>query len=192
MTTNEIIAQVVAGVTCAVACSSYFAKNKYLYLLLQLVVNILFGVQYALLGALSGVVSNAVSCVKYIYIMVKDRFNKDINTVELIIFTAISIVVGVGAIVWGGTWFIEGWVSIIPIINSVAFTYAVCQNNKIVLRGVVIGCCTLWTVYDFMVGAYVSAAYVLFEMIFAVVTLVKIIKQSKNSGGNINEKPSDN
>ncbi len=184
MTTNEIIAQVVAAITCAVACSSYFAKNKYLYLILQLIVNILFGVQYALLGAYSGVVSNAVSCIKYVYILIKDRFNKDINTVELIIFTAISIAFGV--------WAFDGLVSIIPIVNSVAFTYAVCQNNKVVLRSIVIGCCSLWTVYDFMVGAYVSAAYVLFEMIFAVVTLIKIVKENKKSGGEINEKATDN
>ncbi len=178
MTTEEIIAQVVAFITCMVACSSYFAKNKFLYLMLQTLVNLLFGVQYFLLGATSGLVSNAVSVAKYIYIIIKEKYGKQINNVELVAFMIISVVVGAFAV--------EGWLDLIPIINSVIFTYAVCQNNKLVLRYIVAFVCALWIVYGIFVGAYVSAVYSFAEMIFALVTIIKIKRGEKN------EQTSDN
>ena len=62
--TNFVIAQLIAVVICVVACGSYFAKKKSIYLFLQLIVNILYGTQYLLLGQLAGTVSNGVSSTK--------------------------------------------------------------------------------------------------------------------------------
>ncbi len=166
MTTKEIIAQVVALITCAVSCSSYFAKNKILYVVLQLITNVLFAVQYSLLGAISGIVGNVVSVVKYVYIIIKESRGKKINLVEQIIFMVASVICG--------AFVVKGWIDLIPIVASVLFTYAVCQNDKIVLRVVVMCVCALWTAYGLIVGAYVSAFYAFLEIIFAFATIIKI------------------
>ena len=172
MTTPEIIAQVVGFVTCGVACSSYFPKNKFFYLLFQLLVNVLFGVQYTLLTAWSGVINNAISCLKIIYIMLKERKGKNINNVELVVFMLVCVI--------AGAFVIDGWIDIIPIVNSVLFTFAVCQNNKIVLRIIVMVTCALWVVYGIFVGSYVSAVYSFVEMIVAGATIFKVKMEQKN------------
>ena len=172
--TDFLIAQSIAVVICVVACGSYFAKKKSIYLFLQLLVNLLYGVQYLLLGQLSGTVSNAVSSFKYVYFIYKEKTGRENNKKELLIFLALSVILGV--------FVIDSWFSVIPIITSLLFTYAIWQESEIVLRVVVIICCNLmWVVFNLFAGAWVSAVYSFAEMTFAAVTMIKILKDRGES-----------
>ncbi len=167
------IAQSIAVVICVIACGSYFAKKKSIYLFLQLLVNLLYGTQYLLLGQLSGTVSNAVSSFKYIYFIYKEKAKKENTQKELLIFLLLSVVLGIFAI--------DSWFSVIPIITSLLFTYAIWQKSEIVLRIVVIFCNLLWVIFNLFAGAYVSAVYSFAEMFFAAVTMIKILKKRRES-----------
>lgn len=169
--TNFTIAQLIAVVICVVACGSYFAKKKSIYLFLQLIVNLLYGTQYLLLGQLSGTVSNGVSSTKYIYFIYKQKVKKENTKTELLIFLALSVVLGVLAI--------DSWFSVIPIVTSLLFTYAIWQKSEITLRAVVIFCNVLWVIFNICAGAYVSAVYSFAEMVFATITMIKLIKMRR-------------
>lgn len=166
--TAFFIAQCIAVVICIIACASYFAKRKSVYLFLQLLVNLLYGTQYLLLGQLAGTVSNGVSSFKYVYFIYKEKTGKENTKKELLVFLILSVVLGVFAI--------DSWFSVIPIITSLLFTYAIWQESEIVLRAVVICCNIMWVIFNLFAGAYVSAAYALAEMVFAAVTMIKILK----------------
>lgn len=166
--TNFIIAQLIAVVICVIACSSYFAKKKSIYLFLQLIVNLLYGTQYFLLGQMAGTVNNAVSSVKYIFFIHKENIKKENTKTELLIFLSISVILGVLAI--------DSWFSVIPIVTSLLFTFAIWQKSEIVLRAIVIFCNILWVVFNVCAGAYVSALYSFAEMAFATITMIKLIK----------------
>lgn len=169
--TNFVIAQLIAVVICVIACNSYFAKKKSIYLFLQLIVNLLYGTQYLLLGQMAGTVNNAVSSVKYIFFIHKENIKKENTKTELLVFLSISVILGVLAI--------DSWFSVIPIVTSLLFTYAIWQKSEIVLRAIVIFCNVLWVVFNVCAGAYVSALYSFAEMAFAASTMIKLIKMRR-------------
>ena len=173
--TNFVIAQIIAVVICVFACGSYFAKKKSIYLFLQLIVNILYGTQYLLLGQLSGTVNNGISSIKYVYFIHKENIKKENTKTELLIFLALSVLLGVFAI--------DSWFSVIPIVTSLLFTYAIWQKSEITLRVVVIFCNLLWVVFNVCARAYVSAVYALAEMAFAAGTLIKLLKLRRGQDG---------
>ena len=172
--TNFVIAQLIAVVICVVACSSYFAKKKSLYLFLQLIVNILYGAQYLLLGQLAGTVNNGISSVKYVYFIGKEKARKENTKTELLVFLALSVVLGIFAI--------DSWFSVIPIVTSLIYTYAIWQKSEITLRAIVIFCNVLWVIFNLCAGAYVSAVYSFAEMAFAAGTMIKLIKMRRGQG----------
>lgn len=179
------VAQVVALINCALACVCSFAKNKNLYLALQIAVNVLYGVHYALLGAYAGSLCNVASIIKLIYIAIRERQGHKINNTEMVVLMIISA--GLGFIGFDGVF------SLIPLFNSVIFTYAICQDNKAVLRGIVALCCALWVVYGIYTKGYVAAVFSFCEMVFNVFNCIKfLILPKKSNGENLDEQQSVN
>ncbi len=160
-------AQILAIIICIISSISYFSKRKDTYLGVQFVVNILYGTQYLLLGAFSGAISNAVSLIKYIVFYRNAKQSKKNPTWQAIFFCLLSV--GLGCLA------INGWYTLVPIITSLIFTFAIWQDNPIVLRIIVIVCNALWIVFNLSVGAYVSAAYSFIELTMAFITMIKLI-----------------
>ena len=120
------IAQIIAAVICIISAYSYFKKSKDKFLYLQILVNILYFAQYILLGAWSGAVANAVNTAKFISF--RRDYIKEVRTPlkKTMIFAAISVVLGLLVF--------DGPLSLIPIITAVGITFAVAQDNPIILR----------------------------------------------------------
>ena len=171
--TAFILAQTVALATCAVSCVSYLAKNRRSFLKLQLLTNVLYGAQYALLGAFSGVASNAVSVAKYTVFLHDNRQNCENNKCTLLVFLGLSLAVGLC--------FLNGAYTVVPIITTLLFTFAAWQKSEVRLRAIAVLCCALWVWYNLSVRAYVSAAYSLAELLFALVTMVKQLKEKSRN-----------
>lgn len=165
------IAQIIAIIICIIACISYLVKKKITYLILQIIINILYGIQYTILGAYSAAISNWVSILKYIVFGINAKNEKKNPKWQLLFFCILSVLLSIPAL--------DNWYTLIPIITAVIFTYAVWQDSPIVLRIIVILCNILWIVFNIVVKAYVSAVYSGAECIFAIVTLIKIIKDNK-------------
>lgn len=165
------IAQGVAIIICILTSLSYFYKKKTSYLLTQFVVNLLYCIQYVLLGAIPAAVNNVIALVKYIIFYKSAKENKKNPVWQVILFSIISLVCGL--IVLDS---IDG---LVPVVTTLMFTYAVWQDNPVVLRIVVILCNLLWIMYNFNVKAYVSAVYSLIELIISLITLIMLVKKSK-------------
>lgn len=161
------VAQIFAVLICVVSSISYLSKRKDIYLAEQLLVNILYCLQYVILGAFSGAISNVISLAKYVVFYGNAKKNKKNPKWQVIFFCLISVALGCFAL--------NKWYTIIPIITSVIFTFAIWQDNPIVLRAVVIVCNILWIIFNIAVGAYVSAVYSGVELIFALATLIKLL-----------------
>jgi len=161
------LAQIIAVLICIVSSVSYLSKRKDTYLAEQFLVNVLYCLQYIILGAISGAISNAVSLVKYIVFYFNAKRDRKNSKWQVVFFCLISVILGCFAL--------NEWYSIIPIITSVIFTFAIWQDNPIVLRVIVIICNILWIIFNIVVGAYVSAVYSAVELIFAFVTMIKLL-----------------
>lgn len=162
-------AQVLALITCVISALSYISKRKDIYLAEQLSVNILYCLQYLILGAFSGAISNIISLAKYIVFYINAKKGKKNPLWQVIFFCLISLILGCFAL--------SEWYTVIPIVTSVIFTVAIWQDNPVVLRIIVIVCSLLWIVYNISVGAYVSAVYSGVELVFALVTMIKLIME---------------
>jgi len=161
------LAQIIAVLICIVSSVSYLSKRKDTYLAEQFLVNVLYCLQYIILGAISGAISNAVSLVKYIVFYFNAKRDRKNSKWQVVFFCLISVILVCFAL--------NEWYSIIPIITSVIFTFAIWQDNPIVLRVIVIICNILWIIFNIVVGAYVSAVYSAVELIFAFVTMIKLL-----------------
>lgn len=165
------IAQILAVFICIVSSISYLSKRKDTYLAEQLLVNVLYCAQYIILGAFSGAISNVISLIKYIVFYINAKNNKKNPKWQVVLFCLISVILGCFAL--------KEWYTIVPIVTSVIFTFAIWQDNPIVLRAIVIICSILWIVFNIAVGAYVSAIYSGVELIFALTTMIKLLVRRK-------------
>ncbi len=167
------IAQIFAVLICIVSSVSYLSKRKDTYLAEQLLVNVLYCAQYILLGALSGAISNAISLIKYIVFFINAKSNKKNPKWQVVLFCLISVILGCFAL--------KEWYTVIPIVTSVIFTFAIWQDNPILLRAIVIVCNILWIIFNIAVGAYVSAVYSGVELVFAFATMIKLLVRRKGA-----------
>lgn len=165
------IAQMLGFIICILSSVSYFTKKKTSYLYAQLSVNILYCMQYFMLGSVAGGISNIVSLAKYIVFANNAKKGKNNSKASMLFFCVLSIVLGITAV--------NGWHTFIPIITSVIFTYAIWQDNAIVLRLIVILCNVLWIIFNYKVRAYVSMAYSFCELVFALITLILLVRKGK-------------
>ena len=130
--------------------------------------NVLYAAQYFMLGSVAGGINNIVSLAKYIFFAHNAKKGKENTKASILFFCALSIVLGIPAI--------SGWHTFIPLITSLLFTYAIWQENPIVLRIIAMICNVLWVIFNFQVQAYVSMVYSIFEFIVAFITLILIIR----------------
>lgn len=165
------IAQALAVGVCIMTSLSYLAKQKKTYLIEQVAANSLYCAQYILLGAYAGAISNVLTIAKLVVCYINEKKGKGNPPWQALLFCGVSILLGVFAI--------EGWYSVIPIVNAVVYTFGIWQDDPIFLRIMAGICSLLWIVFNFAVGAYVSAAYSAVEFIFVVVTMVKLIIQRR-------------
>ncbi len=161
------VAQILAVLICVVSSVSYLSKRKDTYLAEQLLVNVLYCAQYILLGAFSGAISNTISLIKYMVFLSNAKNNKKNPKWQVVLFCLISVVLGCFAL--------KEWYTVIPIVTSVIFTFAIWQDNPIKLRAIVIVCNSLWIVFNIAVDAYVSAVYSGVELVFAFATMIKLL-----------------
>lgn len=158
-------AQTLGLLICLISGGSYLLRRKDRYLLAQIAANLLFCAQYLLLGAYSGVVGNVISLAKYSVFYTNARRDRKNPRWHLWLFCGLSVVLGV--------WVLDGWHTYIPMVVAVIFTFAVWQDNPIVLRGIAVVCNALWVVFNLVVGAYVSAVYSGVELVIALVTMIR-------------------
>lgn len=141
-------------------------SKKINVLIFQIMANLCYFIQYLLLGGISASLVSFLaifrSCVYYYYDV---RSLKKPNF-TLIIFITLTIILGVMCY--------NNPLSLIPIITSIMYTYAIWQNDLKKFRVIAIIVPILWIVYNHHVNAYIAVISCLIEFLSALVAIIRL------------------
>ena len=96
--------------------------------------------------------------------------NKKTSILVLLIIELLLIIIGIFTY--------DGIYSLIPIFIACIFTYGNFQSNLRITYSIGIVVAFLWTVYNFVVGAYVSLLGNFFELFASLIGFIRILKLS--------------
>lgn len=171
MTPLQWIAQGIALFACLFSCLSYFAKGKTRFLVLQSLTSACYALQYLCLGVIPAVCNNIAAILRYLIFILYERKGKDC---PLWIGTLMTVIGVVGCVV---TW--DGPLTLIPILTSVSFTVGIMAKEPLILKSICVANAGSFFAYNFIVGAYVSAAYSVFETCSSVAALLRMIRERR-------------
>ena len=160
----------IVGLLFWVASIQWKEKNK--ILTSQIIASIFYAIQYFLIGALTAGYINLISIVRAcIYNKQKEK-----NTVVSLI-TFIIIILFIGLVTC------TDWLSCIPIVAGLIYTYITWQKNTRIIRIGFLIAAIILLYYNCTVGAYVSAISNIFEIISSIVSIYRfdIVKKKINN-----------
>jgi 8-oxo-dGTP diphosphatase len=126
------------------------AKTQRSFLFFQLIINILYCVHYAFLSATTATVVCIICVIRTLIFYLYRRKDKTVPIWLLIVILA--VVIGSGVFTW------EGWLSLLPIVATILFTFGQWQSNVKVTRLFVIAGDLTWIVYNIFYLAYADIA----------------------------------
>lgn len=162
----NIGAQIVGILAIIVFAISPHQKTKKKVLIFQLISNMLYALQYLLLGAFSAVATNIVGGIKNLIFYFYTKAEKEIPNKFLYVYIIIIVIFGIFTF--------NGIISVIPILVSILYAYAVWQDSLKVYRIITIIGSIAWIIYNFIVGAYVGVAGNVFQLISAIIAFIRI------------------
>lgn len=163
-----IISSIFGGIAIVFWLFSIQMKSKRDILLFQVVANIFYAVQYIFINSFSAVSMNIISSLKSYIFYKYEKCGKVIPKYYLIIFLVLIIMFGVV------TW--NGFISLIPVIITIFYTYSAWQDNAKWIRIVFVVAALFWIYYNFSVKAYISIIGNLFEIMSGVISLFRFRK----------------
>ena len=149
-------------------------NNKTRILIASILADIFYGLQFLLLGLDSAGLICFTAVVRYlIFFYYENKRTAKIPVFWLLFFVFISIAVSFFTF--------DGPVSLIPSIAAVLHIYAMWQKNLKVFRTISVVFSLSWILYDLFGCAYVSLIADVFELISALVAIVRfdILKKKK-------------
>lgn len=172
---KEILIQSMGGIALIFWALSILNKKKIKILRLQNIANIFYAIEYFFLGAFSALGMNLLSSVRGIIFVNNEKKQKENSNILIIIFSIITLIIGIATY--------NNWYSIIPIINTLGYSYSTWQKNTKVIRLIFLIAAILWIVYNLLVGAYIPMIGNIIEVISALIAIIKfdILKKENNS-----------
>lgn len=161
-----IMAQILGILAILVFSLSPQQKTKNKILIFQLFSSILYCLQYFILGAFSAVVINIIGAIKESIFYLYTKKDKDIPVKILLIYTIIIIISGIITF--------TDIFSIFPAFLAILATYGTWQKSLKKYRILVVISIILWTVYNFVVGAYVNVIGNAFQLVSAVIAIIRL------------------
>ena len=125
-----------------------------------------------ILGGIPSVITNILTIIRNVLVT-----NKKFNRLYMIILILLSIllIIPLNSL---------GIIGYIPLANFVFYTIFVDTNDNIIFKYVFIISMITWVIYDLLIKAYTSSLVDLFTVIAAIITLIKMIKDKRNTGNN--------
>lgn len=168
-----IIAQVLGFISLVIMVICVQFKQKSKIVIFNTMANFINAAQYFLLGALTGGIISLLNALRCIVFYFYTRKGLKPSLIVLIIFEITAVVSG--AIGW------QSWWSIVPIIASVLFTYALWQENIIVIK-IFSGVAGLsWSIYDIVVKAFMGAIQQFAQFVSAMIAIILLKRKPKNA-----------
>ncbi len=123
-------------------------KNKKNILIAFMLANLFFGLSFLLLKGYSGAVICLVATIQTFIKYLFDKKNIKFPLYLIIVYIVIAIICGLFTY--------RGLIDILPVLCSVLYTLAIIQHKESNLRIITLVNIILWTIYDFVVGAYTA------------------------------------
>jgi len=177
MTIEYIISQILTVISYMFFASTYYAKDRKKVMPLNCVGKITIMIAYFLLGAWSGVAMQIVAIVRNIAFMINEKINgksKKIDAADVIILLIVCIVSIILAL---NTY--QGMFSLLPIIATLMYTYAVCQKNIKTYKLLGIPIEILWTIYNIYIKSILGIALEFVMLSSCITGYVLEVKRSK-------------
>lgn len=141
-------------------------NKKNLILFFQIFANIFYGLQYFTLGLLSAGCMSCVSLVRcLVFYYYEKKYNKKTPLYWLLILLFIPIIISIFTY--------TSLISLIPIICTILYTYAIWQPDLKKFRFIVTSSGIGWIFYNGIGGAYVGVLSALFEFINGLVAIIR-------------------
>ena len=148
MTVQYIISQVFTIISYILLAKTYHVKNRKTILILNILIQMLFAVAYICLGAWTGLAMALVAIVRnVIFIIDENKKGKKekgkMNKIDVIVLVVVYIISIISAILTYDSFF-----SLLPVIATMIYTYAVCQKNIKIYKLLGIPIEILWIGYN--------------------------------------------
>lgn len=170
-TTILIISNLIGAIALTFWVISIQINKKTILMKLQLLANVLYAIQYFLIGATTAAIMNLVSTVRYYIYDKNEEKGKQNSYAMLIAFIVIILVIGIVTY--------NGIISVIPVTISIAYTYATWQKDVKVIRYTVMFAAVVWIFYNAYVGAYITIAGNVMEIISSSIAILKFDTSKK-------------
>lgn len=162
----NIFAQIIGVIAILVFAIIPHQKNKNKILILQLFSSLLYAIQYFILGAFSAVVTNIIDMIKTIVFSKYVRKDKKIPITFFIIYVLAMIISGIFTV--------NNFISVLPILGVILYTYAIWQENLKIFRIMNVFVILIYIIYNFCVGAYTSCLGSVFQLISAIIAIINL------------------
>jgi len=152
--------------------SSVQLRKKSSILQCQILASVFYCLHYALLHATSAAAVSVVSIFRLLTIYLIERTGRKVSVWVLVLF--IIILIGVGTLTY------SGFLSTIPIIITILYTYGTWQPNTKMLRIIFFICGWMWIYFNYSVGSYILIIGNALEIISSTVSFFRfgIIKKA--------------
>ena len=169
----EYIPQLIGFLGLVLLVTSLQINKKGIILFLQIFANLFYGLQYILLNSISGGIMSLVSLIRCIVFYFYDKKGKkDIPETSFYLLTISCIVVGIFTY--------TNILSIVPILATILYTYAMWQKELKVFRRLSCLISALWITFNFSVGAYVVLLGSIFELISSIIAIYRFDIKKKD------------
>ena len=141
-------------------------NKKSSILVFQIFANLFYGLQYLTLGAFSAGAMSIVSLLRCLVFYYYDS-KKSIVPIWMFLILASTVVAPI-------FFTYDDLLSLLPIIATLVYSYAVWQKNLSLFRKLVMSVSSLWVVYNFAVGAYISVIGSVFEFVSSIIAIYRL------------------
>ena len=138
-------------------------EKKELFLILNIIVKILYGINFALLNEYAGTVTQLIGLIITVIAYIYTKRKLDIPKWLTYIFISITIICGIITC--------KRLVGIMAIVCGITYALIVSSKNMKKIRKLNFIQALLWTIYDFIIGAFtasISSAFVFISTIIAI------------------------
>lgn len=177
LTTTYIISQVLTVIAYIFIGATYQVKKRKAILILNVLSQIGFGIAYILLQAWSGLAMTVVALIRnFIFIIDENKNGKrsNIGKTDITILVIVLLICILSAI-----FTYDGFLSILPIIATMLYTYAICQKNVKIYKLLGIPIETLWILYNIYIMSIVAIILETIMLLNCIIGYLREIKEKR-------------
>ncbi|MBE5821104.1 MAG: YgjV family protein [Clostridiales bacterium] len=167
------IPQIIGFIGLVFLVTSLQNNKKGIVLFFQIFANLFYGLQYILLNSLSAGLMSLVSLIRCIIFFYYEK-KKNTTTPKVLFSILILCIVLIGIFTYTNI------SSLIPIIATILYTYAIWQKDLRIFRILTCLIACLWIIFNFNVGAYVILIGSIFELISGLIAIYRFDIKKKD------------